>query len=642
VSLRVLIAVTHLLGAGHFTRAAALARAFARAGHVATLVSGGMPVPLVSLDGVRLVPLPPVRTRGTDFRTLLDADGQPVTPEALAERRETLLAAFREARPDVLITELFPFGRRVLADEFLALLDAARAATPRPLVAASIRDVLVAPKRQDRIAEAHARFARFYDLVLVHGDPHLVPLEASWPVDDAIRPALRYTGYVDEGAEVAPAPERGGVIVSGGSSAAAMPLYRTALEAAALVPEEPWRVLVGNGVPETDFESLRVAAPGHATVERARRDFRALLTRASASVSQCGYNTAVDLLRAGVPAVLVPFEAGQETEQRLRAECLRARGLAQVVPEAELSAPRLAAALRAALGQVRHAVRIDLDGAGRTVALVEEIVEGHARAAPVLAPSLPWRSLDEALARAADAGRVPAFWWRDDDAVAATPALDRLLAMARRCRAPVALAAIPARAEPSLRERLADEPLIQVLVHGLRHANHAPDLAKKAEFGPHRPLARLADDAARALEEAGARLGPGWLPVFVPPWNRVAPDLVPLLPRLGFCGLSAFKDRKAASPAPGLVQANAHLDPIDWHGGGSLRDPAHVVAELSRAILARLDGGADAAEPIGILTHHLVHDPAVWHFCESLADRLAGRAGLRYLFATEVFSANSR
>ena len=48
MSMRVLIAVTHLLGAGHLTRAAAIARAFARAGHEVALVSGGTKTPLVS------------------------------------------------------------------------------------------------------------------------------------------------------------------------------------------------------------------------------------------------------------------------------------------------------------------------------------------------------------------------------------------------------------------------------------------------------------------------------------------------------------------------------------------------------------------------------------------------------------------
>ncbi len=638
MSLSVLIAVTHLLGAGHLTRAAALARAFARAGHEATLVSGGMPVPLLTLDGIRLVQLPPVRTAGTDFRTLLDEAGVPIDAVRRDQRRDRLVATLNEVRPDVLITELFPFGRRVLADEFLALLEAAQALDPRPLVACSIRDILVAPRQPERVDEAHARLARFYDIALVHGDPDLIPLEASWPLDETTRRLIRHTGYVDEGAAVPRPSTREGIVVSGGASAASLPLYRTAIEAAARIPDQPWRVLVGNGVPDSTFAALRAAAPGHAIVERARRDFRTLLAGAALSVSQAGYNTVLDLLRTGVPAVLVPFEAGHETEQRLRADHLDARGLAEVVPEAELTADRLVDAVRRRLGRPQERIPINLDGAARTVALVEDCV----RKAPASIRSLPWGILDDAFKRAVDAGYDVPLWWRDDDAVAATPALDRLLALAHRVRIPIALAAIPALAQPSLAERLSGDRLAQILVHGLTHANHAAGGAKKAEFGPHRPLQILADEAARAREAARSRLGPDVLPVFVPPWNRIAPALVPRLRDLGYRGLSTFKDRSSSAPAPGLVQVNTHVDPIDWHGTGSVRDPASILSDLARAITMRIDGKADRDEPVGILTHHLVHDEAVWHLCEGLADRLSHRQQVRYLFAAEVFFEPSR
>ncbi len=95
---RILIAVTHLLGAGHLTRAASLARAFAGAGHAVTLVSGGMPVALPRLDGIRLVQLPPVRITGTAFTALLDPDGAPATPERLASRREPCSPPSRRPR----------------------------------------------------------------------------------------------------------------------------------------------------------------------------------------------------------------------------------------------------------------------------------------------------------------------------------------------------------------------------------------------------------------------------------------------------------------------------------------------------------------------------------------------------------------
>jgi len=613
--MRVLIAVTHLLGAGHLTRAAALARAFAEAGHDTTLVSGGSPVPLPSLGQVRLVQLPPIRTVGTDFRTLLDETGAPASADRLTARRDLLLRTLDAARPQVVFTELFPFGRRVLAAEFEALLEAARALTPRPLVVASIRDILVAPSKPERLDETRRRLARFYDAVLMHGDPALVPLEASWPVDDALQAMLQVTGYVDESPETVASGSRSGIVVSGGSSATSLPVYRAALEAARLITDRPWHILVGRGVAEADIETLRRQAPPHATVERARPDFRALLGTAELSVSQAGYNTCVDLLRARVRAVLVPFEAGRETEQRLRAERLRSLGIAEIVPEADLSGETLAEAIRRRLAAPPSGLLpVSLDGARRSVAIVEGLVPS----APALHGKLDWSPLDKALARSRDQGLPIRFWWRDDDAVAATPQLDRLLELANRYEAGIALACIPAHLQPSLVERLRGEDRAFALVHGFSHTNHAPPGDKKAEFGPRRPVQTMAQEAADALAQARTQLGERLLPVFVPPWNRIAPTLVPALPRLGYRALSTFRDRRAARTAEGLVIVNTHVDPIDWHGTRSLLDPDGLVRNLADAVKRRLSGDADALEPVGFLTHHLVHDEKVWTFCENL------------------------
>ena len=369
----ILVAVTHLLGAGHLTRAAALARALAADGHAVTLASGGMPAPRLDLGGAALSQLPPVRVFGTAFGDLRDVDGAPAGPALLGRRREVLAGLARDLRPDAIVTELYPFGRRALADEFEALLAARGAAR----ILASIRDVLAVPGRPDRIARTHARLAEAYDAVLVHGDPDFLPLEASWPLDPGLAGKLAYTGYVDEGAPATPlaAAAAGAVVVSGGSSAAGLPLQAAALEAARLVPERAFLVLVGRGVADADFAALADRAPPNARVERARPDFRGLIASAAVSVSQAGYNTAVDLLRARARAVLVPFEAGRETEQRLRAEAMARAGLGTVLPEAGLSGPSLAAAVRAALAEPGPAAHgIALDGAARAAAVVARLL----------------------------------------------------------------------------------------------------------------------------------------------------------------------------------------------------------------------------------------------------------------------------
>jgi predicted glycosyltransferase len=636
--LRVLVAVTHLLGAGHLTRAAALARAFAQAGQETTLVSGGFLAALANLEGITLVQLPSVRTIGTDFKTLLDEMGQPIDEARLAQRRELLLKTLKTVRPDLLITELFPFGRRVLAPEFMALLDEARGMQPRPLILSSVRDILVAPSKPDRIMDAHERLVRYYDAVLVHGDPELMPLESSWPVSEEIIPLLHYTGYVDENSAPMANDRRSGILVSGGSSAASLPLFCAALEAAREITDRPWRILVGRGVAEADFQALREETPRHVTVERARPDFRTLLSQTELSVSQAGYNTVVDLLRSGVRPVLVPFEAGHETEQRLRAERLKALGLAEIVPEAELSPRHLLDAIRQGLARpLSLPPHISLDGARRSVAVAEALV----LAAPVLHRTIDWSPVDRALSRAKDRDCTVDFWWRDDDAVAHTPELDRLLDFARRYKAGIGLAAIPEGLERSLADRLQDESSAFALVHGSSHANHAPLAEKKAEFGIHRPVKAMAAEAAGALQTAQALLGSKLLPVFVPPWNRIAPGLAPLLPNLGYQALSTFRDRDRHRRVKDLVQINTHIDPIDWRGTRSLVEPGELIAQLAGAIDRRVEGTADPSEPVGLLTHHLIHDEAIWFFCERLLAYLS-RRDIHFLQINQLFRNESR
>ena len=374
--LDVLIVVTHLLGAGHLVRASAIGRALARRGHRVTLVSGGTPTALADAEGLDLVQLPPVRSAVGDFTTLLDEHGRPISPAAMEERRRLLVSTFHRTRPQVVVTELFPFGRRVLAAEFQSLLDAVSASDPRPILLASVRDILAAPSKPDRVERTHALVARRYAGVLVHGDPAIVPLERSWPVDDALRTKLHYTGYVgpDDDAPAARTTGHPTVLVSGGSSSAALPLYGAALAAARLRPERPWHVLVGLGVDDADFQALAFEAPENARVERARQDFRTLLAEATVFVGQAGYNTVMDIVATRARAVLVPFERGRETEQRLRAEGLAASGAATLLPEEWLTPAALADAVDRTAARPRPDFALTLDGQERSADIVERLV----------------------------------------------------------------------------------------------------------------------------------------------------------------------------------------------------------------------------------------------------------------------------
>jgi len=211
--------------------------------------------------------------------------------------------------------------------------------------------------------------------VLVHSDPKVTRLEASWPVSAALADKLRYTGYVAP-PPAEPHPERAGageILVSAGGGAVGGPLFRVALEAARRMPSHRWRLLVGGTQAGAEVAALQEqASNAPVTVEPARPDFRAMLTHAAASVSMCGYNTALDLLQARTPAVLIPFDAGKEVEQGLRARALTALPGFATVTSAELTPETLMRALQQVMRDPRRdTTTLRFDGAAETVRMVE-------------------------------------------------------------------------------------------------------------------------------------------------------------------------------------------------------------------------------------------------------------------------------
>lgn len=372
MSARVLFHVQHLLGSGHLRRAAAIGAALARAGFEVELVSGGFPVRPLDCGGARLVQLPPARAADATFKTLLDETGRSVDDAWRAQRRAALLSRFAAFRPDVLITELFPLGRRVLGFELLPLLEAAHAAAPRPLILSSVRDV-VAPKADPaKTEEMIARVQRWYDRVLVHGDPALLPLGASFP-EHRITDKVVYTGYVGIAGPTAPPAGDGEVVVSVGGGAVGARLLELAIAARPLGAAAPrtWRLLLGGNLPQAAECRLQALAGPGCVIEPARADFPGLLARCHVSVSQAGYNTVMDILNARTRAVLVPFAAAGETEQTVRADALVRRGWAVSCAEAGLTAAALAAAVdRAAALDRPDPAALRRDGADETARLL--------------------------------------------------------------------------------------------------------------------------------------------------------------------------------------------------------------------------------------------------------------------------------
>jgi hypothetical protein len=246
-----------------------------------------------------------------------------------------------------------------------------------------------------------------------------------------------------------------------------------------------------------------------------------------------------------------------------------------------------------------------------------------------------WGAFEEEVARWRDAGHEACLWWRDDDAVDVGPALERLLEIHRATAAPLALAVVPAQATAALAARLADEGMIDVLQHGYAHVNHALPTEKKIELGLQRPAMLILGDLGTGWMALERLFGAKALPVLVPPWNRIAPPLVPTLPEIGFRGLSTFGARPRPEPVRGLRQVNTHVDLIDWRGGRGFVGTASALDSLVRALEAARKRDR---EPIGILSHHLAMDEGAWDFLMSLMGRARMMSGLKISPAHEIFA----
>jgi hypothetical protein len=249
-----------------------------------------------------------------------------------------------------------------------------------------------------------------------------------------------------------------------------------------------------------------------------------------------------------------------------------------------------------------------------------------------------WDALRREFDAWSEAGEVATLWWRDDDAVAPTPALRRLmtLAAAHDPPAPLNLAVIPLAAEGPLAALLAGADDVTVLQHGYAHANHAAAGAKKAEFQGRHPSDMLAE-----LRAGQARLralfGRIALPVLVPPWNRIDPALVERLPSIDISGLSTYGPRAVAPTRPSLTQVNAHVDLVDWHGGRGFVGTEPALKLVIDHLAARRQNRVDRDEATGLLTHHLVHDDAAWQFIELFLQLTFAHGAARWLSGGQLF-----
>jgi predicted glycosyltransferase len=367
----------HSLGIGHLTRSFALAAALTEYFHVVFLNGGRLPQGLLVPANIKLIDLPALGM--DDGHTVVSRDGLLDVTQAQLQRRKLIETAVRQHQPAVLLVELFPFGRKKFAVEILPLIRMARGQSKPALVACSLRDILVdvRPDQQHHDDRACWLTNRYFDTVLVHADPSLALLEESFHPRKALQTPVHYTGYVIPTRDAGIAsPRQAHLLVSAGGGIVGDELFRHALQARALLREPlPMRIVAGPFLPEPNWLALQEMAKNMPGVEILRQvpDMVAQMRCARASISQCGYNTALDIMVSQVPALVVPYATKTENEQSVRAHRLAALGALRHVSAATLNPQRLADAIDALLTFKPRAAALNLDGAAQSAQHLQQL-----------------------------------------------------------------------------------------------------------------------------------------------------------------------------------------------------------------------------------------------------------------------------
>ena len=420
---RIVFFSQHLLGVGHHFRNFQIVRALAKSYKV-YFVDGGREVRNIDIPSVRTIRLPALFKDLESQRTVCE-DAKFSLQEAQKKRKQILLETIAQIQPDIFVIELFPFARTRLYKELIPAIQKARALNPKVKVICSVREIIKkAPQKElarkkppDREAsffiprmiwyavsfwrkdEKNKRLARLYyervvpvlnryfDYVLIHGDPRLFQLESFFPWIEDIEIPVEYTGYVSEKLESRDAntqktiEEQGPyVLVSVGGGILGWDMITTAVRAWKILCDQGYIqnmkmvIFAGIFMKDAEYDAIKKMCTGDAFyLSRFTNNFLQWMQSAELSISQAGYNTCMNVLETGVKAILVPIPAERDLDQAPRAKKLSEFGIADMIRSEELTLERMANAILERLESPPVEHNIVLNGAERTEQLLSSL-----------------------------------------------------------------------------------------------------------------------------------------------------------------------------------------------------------------------------------------------------------------------------
>lgn len=297
-------------------------------------------------------------------------------------RRDLILESFEDLKPRVIIIDDFPFNQHRLRGEVLPLIERAHNGICGDSLVVCTTDSIMIDELAD--SESHADktaelLDKYFDMVIVQSDPVFARLEEFFYPRDTLQTPVYHAGFVAPEYANEPfdrAAGGGEILVSAGDGRYGGVLFRAAVEAQRVlwpVSARPMKIVAGPRLPEDEWRDLLVSTKGMdgLVLTRLVDDLRTEMALSRCSISQCGYNTALNAITTQTPSLFIPSQNSQRREQIARAQRLTYWGGGRLLMPHHLNSASLTHEINQLLQFQPRRIRFDIDGAANAVNLIE-------------------------------------------------------------------------------------------------------------------------------------------------------------------------------------------------------------------------------------------------------------------------------
>ena len=376
--MKVIFYCQHILGIGHLIRSVEIVKGLIPDFEI-FFINGGQVIPEFEFPPeIEVINIPAVKT-DSEFNELRSVDEGLTMAEAETIRTKMLLDTCDRFQPDILIIELFPFGRRRFSFELIPLLEKAKAMGTK--IISSVRDIVVTKQNQERHEEKVCRLInKYFDLLLIHGDPNFVKLDLSFSRVNDLNCRVHYTGYVVQSVPKTRQIilDRPTILVSVGGGRFGHDLLEcVALAAPILKDKIPHHIQVFTGAfsPDEVLSKLQDLTNDldNITCDRYTTNLLDYMQQADLSIGMGGYNTTMNILSTDIKAMMMAFQGNNDKEQETRLQKLDSLGRVQMIQSEDLQPEKFAQQIINYLQQTPSKLTLNLDGVANTAKYLSQM-----------------------------------------------------------------------------------------------------------------------------------------------------------------------------------------------------------------------------------------------------------------------------